>query len=139
MHTARISSLTDISCQKLFSLSLKFLMNYIWHYGASFWMTGFRLLFNWEAIDICVDTDCQNCATGKVITLKTIWYFFKCSCKLHQHLSESQDSFAIICDWLWENLPLMHKHKYLEICNSIIQSVISQEGLKLHACKLLPI
>ena len=29
------------------------------------------------------------------------------------------------CDWLWKNLPLTHKDKYLEIRNSIIQSVIS--------------
>ena len=35
-----------------------------------------------------------------------------------------------ILEWLWENLPLMHKDKYWEICNSIIQSVISWEGLK---------
>ena len=39
----------------------------------------------------------------------------------------------------WENPPLMHKDKYLEIRNSIIQSVISQEGLKLHAYNLLQI
>ena len=38
-----------------------------------------------------------------------------------------------ICDWLWENLPLMHKDKYLEIHNSITHSVISPEGLKPHA------
>ena len=44
-----------------------------------------------------------------------------------------------ICDWLWENPPLMHKDKYLEIRNSIIQSVISQEGLKLHAYNSLQI
>ena len=44
-----------------------------------------------------------------------------------------------ICDWLWENLPLMHKDKYLEIRNSIIQSVISREDLKLHAYNLLQI
>ena len=43
------------------------------------------------------------------------------------------------CDWHWENLPLTHKDKYLEICNSIIQSVISREGLKLHAYNLLQI
>ena len=30
-----------------------------------------------------------------------------------------------ICDWLWENPPVTHKDKYLEIRNSIIQSVIS--------------
>ena len=35
--------------------------------------------------------------------------------------------------WLWENPPLAHKDKYLEVHNSIIQSVISQEGSKLHA------
>ena len=29
------------------------------------------------------------------------------------------------CDWLWENPPLMHEDKYLEIHNSLIQSVIS--------------
>ena len=45
----------------------------------------------------------------------------------------------IICDWLWENPPLTHKDKYLEILNSIIQSVISREGLKLHAYNSLQI
>ena len=30
-----------------------------------------------------------------------------------------------ICDWLWENPPLTHKDEYLEICNSIIESLIS--------------
>ena len=34
---------------------------------------------------------------------------------------------------------ITHKDKYLEICNSIIQSVICQEGLKLHAYNLLQI
>ena len=34
---------------------------------------------------------------------------------------------------MWENPPLMHKDKYSEIRNSIIQSVISREGSKLHA------
>ena len=33
----------------------------------------------------------------------------------------------------------MHEDKYLEIRNSIIQSVISQEGLKLHAYNSLQI
>ena len=33
----------------------------------------------------------------------------------------------------------MHKDKYLEIRNSITQSVISREGLKLHAYNLLQI
>ena len=37
------------------------------------------------------------------------------------------------CDWLWDNQPLAHKDRYLEICNSIIQNVISREGLKLYA------
>ena len=31
---------------------------------------------------------------------------------------------TIICDWLWENPPVTHKDKYLEIHNSIIRSVI---------------
>ena len=44
-----------------------------------------------------------------------------------------------VCDWLWENPSLMHKDKYLEIPNSIIQSIISQEGLKMHAYNLLQI
>ena len=39
-----------------------------------------------------------------------------------------------ICDWLWENPPLTHEDK---IRNSVIQSVLSQEGLKLQACNLL--
>ena len=33
-------------------------------------------------------------------------------------------------DWLWQNPLLTHKGKYLKIHNSIIPSVISQEGLK---------
>ena len=45
----------------------------------------------------------------------------------------------IICDWLRENSPLTHKDKYLEIRNSIIQSVISRDGSKLHAYNLLQI
>ena len=44
-----------------------------------------------------------------------------------------------ICDWLWENPPLTHKDKYLEICNSIIYSVISREGSKLYAYNSLQI
>ena len=46
-----------------------------------------------------------------------------------------------LCDWLWENPPLTHKSKYLEIriANSIIQSVISREGIKLQAYNLLQI
>ena len=46
---------------------------------------------------------------------------------------------TLICDWLWENPPVAHKDKYLEIRNSIIQSVISREGLKLHAYNSLQI
>ena len=34
-----------------------------------------------------------------------------------------------IYDHLWENPSIMHKDKYLEMHNSIIQSIISQEGL----------
>ena len=45
----------------------------------------------------------------------------------------------LICDWLWENPPLTHKDKYLEIRNSIIQCAISWEGLKLHAYNSLQI
>ena len=45
------------------------------------------------------------------------------------HLQDLIHTFAYIiaciCDWLWENLPLTHKDKYLEIRNSIIQNVIS--------------
>ena len=25
-----------------------------------------------------------------------------------------------VCDWIWENLPVMYKDTYLEICSSII-------------------
>ena len=38
-----------------------------------------------------------------------------------------------------KNLPLTHKNKYLEIRNSIVQSVISPEGLKLRAYNSLQI
>ena len=48
-------------------------------------------------------------------------------------------SNKFICDWLWENPLVTHKDKYLEIRNSIIQSVISREGLKLHAYNSLQI
>ena len=53
-------------------------------------------------------------------------------------MSEPRHKFDT-CDWLWENPPLMHKDKYLEIRNSIIQSVISREGSKLHAYNSLQI
>ena len=46
---------------------------------------------------------------------------------------------SIICDWFWENLPLMHIDKSLQLRNSIIQSVIPREGLKPHAYNLLQI
>ena len=39
-------------------------------------------------------------------------------------------TLLIFTSYVTENLPLMHKDKYLEICDSIIQS-ISPEGLKL--------
>ena len=59
----------------------------------------------------------------------------------HMHMVPKNNLFfiIIICDWLWENPPLTHKDKYLEIRNSIIQSVISREGLKLHAYNSLQI
>ena len=44
-----------------------------------------------------------------------------------------------ICDWVWENPLLTHKDKYLEIHNSIIQSVISREVSKLYAYNSLQI
>ena len=46
---------------------------------------------------------------------------------------------SLICDWLWINLPLTFtdKDEQWEILNSIIQSVISWEGLKLQAYNLL--
>ena len=49
------------------------------------------------------------------------------------------DCYEYNCDWLWENPPVTHKYKYLEIHNSIIQSIISRESLKLHAYNLLQI
>ena len=52
---------------------------------------------------------------------------------------QSTLSAVTICDWIWENPPLTHKDKYLEIRNSIIQSVISEEGLKLYAYNFLQI
>ena len=49
-------------------------------------------------------------------------------------LSKGLDDYYI-CDWLWKtHAPLTHKDK---IHNLIIQSVLSQEGLKLQACNLL--
>ena len=48
--------------------------------------------------------------------------------------TEAIFSSMYTCDWLRENLPVMHKDKYLEIHNLIIQSVISQEALKSQAC-----
>ena len=47
--------------------------------------------------------------------------------------------YLLICDWLWENPPLTYKDKYLEIRISIINSVISREGSKLHAYDSLQI
>ena len=33
-----------------------------------------------------------------------------------------------ICNWIWENLLVMNEAKYLEIHNSIIQSVVATSG-----------
>ena len=42
------------------------------------------------------------------------------------------------CDWLWEKPHLAtHEGNYWEICNSIIQRVISWENLKQQAYNLL--
>ena len=70
----------------------------------------------------------------------------KCACCATEHwlmsdgiaYDHKQLIFGIICDWLWENPPVMHYDKYLEMHNSIIQSVISQdlEYLRLQACNL---
>ena len=46
---------------------------------------------------------------------------------------------AQLCDWLRENPPLRRKDKYLEICNSIIQCLISRKRLKLYAYNSLQI
>ena len=35
-----------------------------------------------------------------------------------------------ICDRIWVELPLTHKDNYLEICNSFIQRIISQEHME---------
>ena len=40
-------------------------------------------------------------------------------------------------DWLWKNMPLMHKDKFWEMRNSIIQSVIFLEGLEPQTCNSL--
>ena len=53
-------------------------------YEASFWKSGFRLLFSRrEAIEIWAYTHCQNCLSGKNIMLKTTQPFFKSYCELH--------------------------------------------------------
>ena len=44
-------------------------------------------------------------------------------------LGDKYHLLLFVCDSLWENPPLAHKDKYWEIRNSIIQSVVSQEGL----------
>ena len=46
-------------------------------------MLSFRLLFYKETIDIWADTHCQNCISGRDITLKTTQSFFKSYCELH--------------------------------------------------------
>ena len=47
-----------------------------------FWKSDFRLLFNWETIEIRADT-CQNCLSDKDIMLKTTQPFFKSYYDLH--------------------------------------------------------
>ena len=47
-------------------------------------------------------------------------------CYVHVHM--------IICDWILENQPCMHKDKYLETCNSVMQQIIFQECLELLTC-----
>ena len=44
--------------------------------------------------------------------------------------------YWIICDWIWENPASTHKYKYLEIPNSIIWSIITQEGKQMLAWNL---
>ena len=51
-------------------------------------------------------------------------------------LGEKYHPLLFICDWLWENPPLTHKDKYLEICNSIIQSIKCNKSKKLKAACL---
>ena len=56
--------------------------------------------------------------------------------KTSVHVQTSNRVFGAIKMWLaLGNPPLTRKDKYLEIRNSVIQSVISQEGSKLHAYK----
>ena len=69
----------------------------------------------------------------KSIPLKNFYDDLSTMYSIYDHV------YIVICDWLWENPPVTHKDKYLEIRNSIIQSVISREGLKLHAYNSLQI
>ena len=85
--------------------------------GYSWWLLS-CLRVTQESILICLWVTCKH-------LLSWHWAVLYITCK--------------ICDWRWDNLPLTHKDKYLEIRNSVIQSVISLEGLKLHAYNLLQI
>ena len=53
------------------------------HYEACFWKSGFRLLFNQEAIETQATAQCQNCLSGKDTMLKTTQPFFKSSYALY--------------------------------------------------------
>ena len=52
-------------------------------------MLGLRLLSYQETIEIWGDVDCQNCPSGKGITLKNTQPFLKSSYELHVTLQSS--------------------------------------------------
>ena len=55
------------------------------------------------------------------------------NCTIGEHVQVIIIPNATICDWIWEKPPLTQKDKYLEIRNSIIQGIISQECMELLA------
>ena len=64
-------------------------MNYIYH-EASFWMSGYVLIFTGEVIEIYADTYYQYCLSGKGIMLKRLSLSRKDTSNVMKLLSEGQ-------------------------------------------------
>ena len=86
--------------------------------------------FVW-GISLNLHVACDPCQYG--VKHASFIFSWTCICSLIVCTYKRSSALLNICNCLWENPPLTHKDKYLEIHNSVIQSVISREGSKLHA------
>ena len=75
-------------------------------------------------LDVVTTFDADIYNKGKKICIAVLLYNYVYSVICTHYCIYS---ITIICDRILEKLPLMHKDKYLEIHNSVIQWIISQE------------